>query len=474
MTGHLVRDVLRRTSSLALTPLFASYFIWLVSDRADLSLQTTFAATMVVAFVAQLALAGSLASRELLLLPASARDIWQARWCLLMLLPGFGGVLGKALAFATGFQPGEPALTGWHTVLLSGLYDVGYAGTFLVWMSTFGIINHRMRRLLGRRGGATFGVVALVVLVCGFVWPFVLRGGIAKDIGDLLGIRGTALAAMIVLTLSSVSWRSIPRPSVTVDRRPEWSAPGPHSTGVRPQSTMAGLTGLRMLLWTDWIWTARLAVLTITLYAVGLGPLMQLTDPGVSLLERWREMGLLPFDAATRGADTFFGLMLLGWFSAGGSRSFGDTDWLLSMSRHFRALPLGVRRHLAVLFGVPLLGWATLWSLFVLLQIVATQTLPSTLRLEWFILLAGADAVARAAQLRYKRDRLQWHFLALVPLFIGAMAAVQTGNASLVEHPATAVIAGLTYFAVAAMAFYGTLTRSRAAYAMVPKSSHAA
>lgn len=473
MTGHLVRDVLRRTSSLALTPLFASYFLWLVSDRVGLSLQTTFAVTMAVAFVAQLTLAGSLAPRELLLLPASARDIWRARWVLTMLVAGVGGALGKALAFATGFRPGDPALTGWPIVVLSSMYDVGYAGAFLAWMATFGIVDHRVRRVVGRRAGAAFGVVALVVLVCGFVWPFVLRGGIATDIGDLAGLRGVALAAMVVLTVISVTWRFVPRPSATVDRRPEWSAAAPRAV-VRPQVAAAGPTGLRMLLWTDWIWTVRLTLLTIALYALGVGALLQVTDPGVPLLERLRDMGLLPFDAATRGSDGFIGLMLLGSFSIGGSRSFGDTDWLLTMSRHFRALPLGTRKHLAVLFGVPLLGWATLWAGFVVLQIVAMHTLPSNLRLEWFVLFAGADACARAAQLRFRRDRLQWHFLAFVPLFIGAMVAIQTGHAGLVVHPATAAIAGGIYFAVAALAFYGTLTRSRAAYAMVPKSPHAA
>ncbi len=469
MTWHLVRDVLRRTSSLAIVPLLLSYLTWVFSDEQALTLQTTFAATMTIAFIGGISVGvGGLGSRELLLLPASALDLWRARWILTIGVAGLGGLLGKSLAFATGIRPGDDASSEWATVLLSALYDVGYAGTALVLLAASGVVHGFLRRVLGRRIATYVNVIALLVWIGGWAWPFALRDAIATDVGALAGVRGLLLAAMVAMTIASASWRWVPRPSPgLIYRRAELVSAAPPSAAVLSTAGLHGPTGWRALVWTDWVRTTRLIVLAIAVYVVALVAIA--TEPGLPLRARLHEIGMLPFDAATRSGRAFFNVMLVGFVSVGG-RAFGGGDWLLTMSRHLRVLPLGTRRHLALLFGVPLLAWTTCWAILALLHVSATATLPSILRLEWLLLFAGVDAFARAAQLRLTRDWLQWHFVAFVPLCFGMIAAVETGHAAVIAHRATPAIAGVAYFVMAAITGYGALTRSRTPYAVPPDS----
>jgi len=452
-TSRLVVDFIRRTGLFFAAALIA-FFWWQGGGRSTGS-RVAFAGSMWMVFMlGPVSVFALLTPLPVRLLPVSRREIWRARWWLAIVVPVAISAAGKLTGMLALVLNGRSA--NWPAFALSTAYDVAYCGFFL------GLVP------LTRRWSWW---LVMFIFAGGMFWPIVLMGLIPTSWGAL--VRSplvVGMAAALGMGISSY-WFS-PRPT-------PYASPRDASPAVGPQTRRAlmqvddSFTGLPKLIWSHWLLTLRNLMMMVAGYFVVIGGFVMLHEsPAPDLITLLRGVGLLPFDLAAAFPQGLTMVFLIGFLGvAAGYSSTLQSDFVHVMARSLRALPIGTTRLLALHLTLPILSWATWWALLVMLQIVATGRLPVTLHGKAFALLVAIDLVARAVQLRWRRDLVAWHFVLVILTVVGmGMIAEATGEAAMSGYQRPAIIVGTMYILAAGMN-YLTLTRSRAPYRPQPRTA---
>jgi hypothetical protein len=348
---------------------------------------------------------------------------------------------------ALGAARGNASIPGYDAAVLSSLYDLAYAGVIFVVATQ--LVAHRRRAVIDDLRWGSFVVLLGVV-----AWPFLFRGLIATGWNQLAGVKGVLL---LIASSAAISvWWLLPAVRPRIDPLYTRAEPSARVTRRAPRRLGDTLTGVRRLAWFDWTSTLARIAGTLVMFVL-ISVVYTWADAAVRTVEGLRMMLLLPFDAGTPRPLAYIGLLLFGT----GSRSLKNTDWLLAINRHLRVLPLGRVRLGALLIGLPLSSWATVWSVLALVQLAVTGTPPAQWRWEMLAFLVGLDALARASQFRAPRDRLSWSFLLLMPVLVAVVVAAEFFPRGVITRPGAAVTVGALYFAAAIALNHLTLTRSR-------------
>lgn len=453
-TLRLIVDFFRRTKQPWAVLLFA--YFWLLAERGSLRLQWVMAGcmTMVIMFgpVAAFAL---LTSRVAQLLPVSRREIWLARWWLGLAIPVGIAAAGKLAGAIVARISGDP-VTDWQALSLSIVYDAVFPSLF---MGAVPLMRGPWRW------------VAVVVYAGGGIWPILLINHLPTTWPALVHSPiGLAAAAALALGLNSCRFRPHPAPYPS----PRDSTPLFASSGsARPPRVELGarLTGLRKLVWWEWLLTLRNLSVIVTAYVVVAGGIALWSEPQPGMEALLREIRMLPFDQDSMPSHVVTAFLLLGFLGIGaGYSSTLHSDFLHAMTRALRALPIGTVRLLALLAAMPLLAWLTLCVMLLVIQTAVTGRLPGPVRYDVLLLFPALDMLARSLQFRWRRDVLAWHFIVVLVVLSGVVAVVELTGArptlSTVRPPIiVAAIVGL-----ATLLNYLTLTRSRAPYRPAPRS----
>ena len=445
-TSRLVVDFIRRSYQPVAAVMIALF--WGRTESGSTGMRWAFAASMWLVFlIGPVWVFATLTPTPVRLLPVSRREIWRARWWLAFVVPVAISAAGKLIGVLLVALRGTPA--NWPAFMLSIAYDAAYCGLFLGLVP----LTRRWWRWL-----------TLLVYAGGIFWPLLLASWIPTTWGALVQSPfGVAIAVALGLGVNSY-WFS-PHPAPYARLRDDAPAPAPQTRTSRAQADDP-FTGIGKLVWSHWLLTSRNLLLILGAYAAIIGGLAMLDEPGpggfVTLL---RTVGLLPFDQAAAFPQGLTVIFLIGFLAiAAGYSSTLQSDFVHVMARSLRALPIGTTRLLALHVTLPILSWMTWWALLVILQIAVTGRLPVTLHVKAFALLTAIDLVARAVQLRWRRDLVAWHFVLVILTIVGmGMIAEATGEPAMSGYRRPALIVGTMYILAVGMN-YLTLTRSRAPY----------
>jgi hypothetical protein len=321
-------------------------------------------------------------SRAFFVFPVSSWEYWRARW-----LVGTIGVATCAVfARFAGFA-------------LSGIFAgpaVGPEALAITWLLTFVYC------------GAYFGIVAIVAttpwlaklfrrLITSAPLPVRLFGAAA------MGAAVTLIVAFFVLQSWRVfGWASVLGTAVAglLTIRGYWHDPANASTAVADltrgsvtDSTQIGrrtvgghLTGLRLLLWRELLWTCGAASMFLVFVLIprrtGLG-------------------GALPTFAheLSTGLNDQHGGMI-GWLPAVWLflLVLSGRNGLVPLRRQLRALPISAVRFDAMFVGVAAVYWLSVMAMFTIVMLVTTGTVPH-LAISSFVLCIGITAIGHSFQL---------------------------------------------------------------------------
>jgi hypothetical protein len=437
-TSRIIVDFLRRTALPWTTILFA--FVWWSAEQGPLRVQWALAGSMLIAEVCgPVAVFAMLTPRAVQLLPISRREIWLARWWLGFTIPVALSTAGKLAGALGAAISGDPAID-WSALSLSILYDATFPALFL------GLIPFM-------RGPWMW--VGVAAYAGGLVWPIVLIDYLPTTwLAFVQSPIALAVAASLALGLNGYRFSPEPRPyaegAAGIRARHE-------ARPIRPVRFEIGarLTGLPKLVWWEWVLTLRNIAVIVLGYIVVAGGFMLWQEPP-SLEVLLREIRLLPFDRETRAGAGFPTFFFLGFLAVGATYSSTlHSDFLHSTTRSLRALPIGTGRLLSLMMAMPVLTWLTLCGLMSGIQIVATGRPPQVFH-EFLLLFPALDVLARAIQLRWRRDTMAWHFV------VAMVTLVVIFERQLDSVPLLTIVGGI--FAAATLLNYLTLTRSRAPY----------
>jgi hypothetical protein len=379
MTIRLVLDVARRIWMVyALAAFYLSMQYFVMPDLGAQSLGTIVATSCAaVYFVGVASPFLALAAREVVQLPVTRRDLWLTRVILGTVLPTLMTTTLKLAALA--FSRTYGATFALPDVLLSSVYDFVYVGAFLGLAAPMKFTPGRDE--MPWQGHARV-VGTMLFFGGGIGWIFLFRNTLPLSWNQLTPLSIGWLATAAALTLFAFVYhpKIVARPSRPV------LLTAPAKKG---RATLTdGLTGIRLWMWKE-------ATAAFYLCIVGIVVLLAYWayrgfQPEVGQL--LAQLGLRIFDATELvGRPPVSLSMMLLVLSI-------STQELMHGIRSLRVLPISTRK-LALLLSCTSIAWTTVVWIALLTLTLVTGHMPWSLRPDVFVLLVGAQALARSTTL---------------------------------------------------------------------------
>jgi hypothetical protein len=384
-------DLVRRTHRwIPLMMAAALVAIWSIpEDQAQLGM--AFAYSMGTAFmIGPQLMTPLLVPRAIWYLPISRRDVWRATWLLATVGATTMTTLAKLLAMVMPWSEGSFSLA---TLLLSGLYDFGYAGLgcaviiVATWPRPSGGPGHLVWPLF--KGAADFTLP--LGMAAGFFGGRFIGHVLPVHWSEITVRTGAVLAAALGVTVASYFHSAVPL-------TPANRTAGRHVEARTRRFEPGGLAGLPRLLVHEYAWTLMIGgvlVIGSALVAAVAAGYLQSSESLIGLLRSV----LLHVDGSAppvpgRGLQTFIFLIGFAILAASLSGRFPD------MLRHLRVLPLGAARLNALLVAWPAVAWLTAWTGFLALHYLVMGRGVASYHADALLFLAGVSAIAQAVTLR--------------------------------------------------------------------------
>jgi len=408
----IARDYVRRVGRDYVLAIAALAVLWLFFAVGSASWSLALALSLAAAAgLGPTIVFGSMARRELLLMPVSRREFWQARWLLSTVVPlavvlvaqGLGVLAAMPLL---GYLPPvlpDPTLTAVCVLLYMGAM-LGLAPAQAWWSSP-------RRRLFSRLVNGLVATTAMVAFLGGMFWPVLLRSHLPAAWSD---VRGWVALVFVVATLMTIlGYRRVPGAVPhNLPRVVQASASLPSLD--RFGMSNSRLSGVPRALWLQLVHTFAFCVGVLGISA-GIGAV-------VGLFEGSSSAWALALDMA--GVDWFAGdpkvigrVFILAFLALEtmdtGLLSVPRFDYLRSLVRHLRALPIPVSGVIIALLLRRGIGYISVWLISLGLYVVSTGR-PPTLGLSWLAALWGIDALMHGWKLYWGRS----HWEALIGGFM--------------------------------------------------------
>jgi hypothetical protein len=449
MVVRLILDTLARGPGLYLLLLPVLVLGWPMVAMARMPREALLALSMSAAFCISTTLRQGMVTREVVIMPIAARDLWLARWWLGTVVAVLCTALPKLLV----------PMQGLSFALLSMLCDFAYTGVCLALWSVFDIKPRGplWRRVLLVRSGM---ILWLLTIGGGAVaWSFVLRPVLPTEWAHLSGPAGLVMLVALAVTLLGYLYvppQGAPR-EVARARASVASMPLPRSTASRrPTASRTPITGIALVLWRD-------AVVSVTYAALVVGAVLLVwwfqSPAGISVTLDRIAYVLFPRPGEFFGRSAWL-VLLFSCFPAG-------LFWY-GILRHVRTLPISTMQIIGLLLAIPLSRWLAVWLIVAMLFALDGRA-PARFGPDTLAAFTGIAALMQAGGLRWNNVRRPWMLLMVV--FTG-LVAIPLGQQF---FPAVVAFAerfglsapafvGLVSIAAACLLHYDTLTRRSATY----------
>jgi hypothetical protein len=355
---------------------------------------------------------------------------------LLALLPQ----LQRGIRLEDGSTGVGPAL---ETILLSGLCDFAYGGSFpaAIWLA----------RLVSRKAGRGFITDAAFLLMClwfagGLFWGFLVRAHLPLSWEAVMGLPGAVLLAAIGVAMAAS--RHVPASAA----RGELSRPpGPRATAAGAPAAPSRLTGLRLLVVRE---------ITINVSAVVILFLVLLIFRGFTI-DGSNQSAVGELRSALMTDTTTFATGVIHPTAAAFLLIVSLRNGIQPVIRQLRTLPIGAWRLNATIVGTSTLSVAVACGLFMLLRLLLVQRPPQAGDVAMIATLSGLAALTQSIQLRLGQA---WSLAGLGVILIVLLAANLLEGLPGGELPITPLNVGCGAIVLAMLLNHRWLTRSATTY----------
>lgn len=401
----IVRDYVRRVGRDYVLAIAALAVLWLFFAVGAVSWQLALALSLAAAAaLGPTIVFGSMARRELLLLPVSRREFWRARWLLSTLVPLTVVLVAQALGVLAavpllGYLPPvlpDPTLTAACVFLYTGAM-MGLAPAQAWWPRAQGA-------LLARIADGVIASAAFILFIGGILWPILLRSYLPAAWADFRG--RLALVLLIAAALTILGYRRVPGAVPhNLPRAVRVSASVP-SLGRFAMSNRR-LSGVRRVLWLQVVYTLAFSIGVLGISA-GIGAVVGMFDQSSSARALALDMaGVDWFAGDPKVVGRVFILAFLALETLDtGLFSVPRFDYLRSLLRQLRALPIPVSQIVTTLLLRRAIGYISVWLISLGLYVVSTGR-PSTFGLSWLAALWGIDALMHAWKVYWRRSMFE-------------------------------------------------------------------
>jgi hypothetical protein len=338
-------------------------------------------ATWFLAFFPTMALDG----REIAHLPISRRDMWIVRWYLAVFL--------TAVLFATAFGASgllQRADIGASRAVTIAVYCALYGGCYMAITAVFPL-------LVASEPGQMFRVLLrfIAIPIVGAALPFSFARYLPSDLIDVGNPIAGCLIAAAGVTIVSYFYQ----PQIV--ERP--SPPRPHrlnSTRMPKSKLLDYLPGNMLTGLHHWFWVHTREVVLVTPVAFLAVWFLESVTGGIkgnSAREMLHQLQLLPFDTDVvfDGPHGFNILIFI--FIGSGFRS----REIMHRVRALRVLPMTAAALSLVLASQSFITAVSAWAWLLTIHMVIVGTLPTTLRPDILLVLAGGLTLLRSIELAF-------------------------------------------------------------------------
>lgn len=387
----IARDYVRRVGRDYVLAIAALAVLWLFFAVGGVSWSLALALTLAAAAaLGPTIVFGSMARRELLLMPVSRRELWRARWLLSTLIPLTVVLVAQALGVLAampllGYLPPvlpDPALTAVCVLLYTGAM-MGLAPAQAWWSSP-------RRRLFSRIVNGLIAPMAMVAFLGGMLWPILLRSRLPETWSDVRGWMAVVFVVGAVMTV--LGYRRVPGAVPhNLPRAVQADLVLPGFGRSRP--SVPWLTGVNRLLWLQLSGVLKFSVPMFVLIA-GATTAVSLfvgSPDGDPFVVMMAGVAWFAGDASAVGRFYLLAFIVLQFMDTG-MLSLPRSDSLRALLRHLRTLPFTAQQVVSILLVRRILGLVAVW-LVVLGVFAAVSGTPKTLGLPWLAALIGLDAV---------------------------------------------------------------------------------
>jgi hypothetical protein len=339
----IARDYVRRVGRDYVLAIAALAVLWLFFAVGSASWQLALALSLAAAAaLGPTIVFGSMARRELLLLPVSRREFWRARWLLSTLIPLTVVLVAQALGVLAampllGYLPPvlpDPTLTAVCVFLYLGAI-LGLAPAQAWWSSP-------RRRSFSRIVNGAIATVAFVAFLGGMVWPILLRSRLPEAWSDVRGWMAVVFVVAAVMTV--LGYRRVPG---AVPHNLPGAVQSAHVLPSLPRIRLqvSWLTGLNRLFWyqvTDVIKASASLLVVIAAATTLITLFIEPPDEGPFVL-MMAGVAWFAGDASAVGRFYLLAFIVLQFMDTG-MLSLPRSDSLRALLRHLRTLPFTAQR----------------------------------------------------------------------------------------------------------------------------------
>ncbi len=412
-------------------------WIWLVPigmnifAKEDVSVGWLMAATMVLTFTMGAQSGMGVGCREHRVLPVTDRDLWVTTWLNTTIVVPLFFLALKLLGLGYVAASSGKIYLSPETLLLSTLYDAVYAGALTTMMPRLPGVGGAIVRRIGRPVFLPSLLIVPLFFIFANAGPLYFARTLPTHVADFSLASTFVLAVGLMLALAGLL--TTPPRSNTAYAMWTRAEAAPESSPAR-RRLGDQLTGVLRIVWSHVVSTSVISV-------VGYGACL-----AAGPLFPSRDVADLRFLTGMFLVFAFMGISMFGAW----------TQW----ARQLKVLPLSVRQVNALLVFTPIVTWAAVWLIVLLVHAVMGWPINEELSPLAVLAYAGLCAMSHALVLRSMGNTAGQTAASMVGVVAASAMAI-----NLFENPdyltrLLVLAIGLTSFGIAALINHYTLTRS--------------